>query len=1411
MAVNASIQYEVTALDKTKPVLEAIARNFKEIGDQTNLIPTVARGAIERIGARATDKILEAASGFYEAQSNFFVDGIASAQKQFNQLTIGAAGLAAASDMGYQESIDELDMLSSKLGKIAAKLPGSNEEYITSLNALSDDVSAAARNIDGSFDKAYFEENALKLSEANTVLAKGIGMDASMAAGFMTKLAGGQTGLNSVLKSDVFEKNVSFKNALLRSLEEQNIATDDWGKIEARQRLKIINDAYAKSFPQEAKDRLANSVEGTMEGFKSGLFDPIEGSLSFSRKINGKSTFDRFGVTVKQIFGEQGLIAQLSRINPFKMDTMKDISTVLDFLNKFLTGLNNFLIKIPTIDITGLMGRLKSLRFEDVGGYLYAKYKLLRIELSKAFGVSDIPAAKPSQFKIPGTSITVPIPKMAASATTASVKENSSKVGEGAGLDISGHIKSFTNSVKSAVAWLAEQIKTAFGEIAKSLPSMVANIKTIILSWVRGIGSMFAKNDKVQAIGNKIERVDYSAIALSVKTTLLEFTSEFSAIFKKIDLSKIQASIDNIIDPAKIAQVTLAIGIGISVLISTMFKLLKPAIRIITAGLVNFGVGLTVGLILSFGEIVSSVALGVADAVSGILSTIISAIDLAGFGWLGQVLMLLGNTIDGIYRVIVLPFALVGQFLDGVAKALNLPGLSSAIASMANVFKGKGLVIDVVTAMVIALIGKYVYHYTLLFIDSVMGLKALRLALVDASIITIKTAANSLDLARTAWQGIMWAMAAGADAAGMPGLATSIRNFSGWMAAKTEATILTLRSFQSATYWHELRDGLARFWAQMLESGRRAGLQFTGIIPFLQSAFVVAGNSIKAFGAASIQFLAVESLYFQDLGFMGYMGRVKAAALAFKASSMAFIINYIQGKLALVAEEIQAIAASRVASLQYSALAANNRALQAAVISARNGNVSAEQALNIKNLALESARQAVIYAESELVAVQAVNAINEKANIAAIASVTTARQAVVNTTNAARIAAAEVEMASLAGVVTSEQMAASVTAQAAAARAAANLTVVEANAVSVGATFAASTAAVVEAEAAVVKATAFSIEAATASTTAAVVSAASGASNAALTNIGVASLKIAGAFGSTAGFIIGISNAFIGVFSFLSGLVPVITGLLAPILGGGLALAIAPVIVVVGFIALVIGVLWLFWDDIVELFSVIWEGISSVAVTIWEAFKPLIDGLLIIGGWLKNGIVLAFKVAFAPLALAFQVAIFVIKGTFWVIGLIIKGVVTLFQLIWDFLSAPFKMIGNAINWIGGLFGGGEKKPLSFDQSGNEDNTTPKFGGLVRNAAKGLNQSILAEQANMPSGANLVVANDSETILTKQQTANIAAGLQSKGQAGSTSHFSPQIIVTVNGGGNDLDFDALADKIMSKIESAYTSYKFGSVG
>jgi dinuclear metal center YbgI/SA1388 family protein len=118
-----------------------------------------------------------------------------------------------------------------------------------------------------------------------------------------------------------------------------------------------------------------------------------------------------------------------------------------------------------------------------------------------------------------------------------------------------------------------------------------------------------------------------------------------------------------------------------------------------------------------------------------------------------------------------------------------------------------------------------------------------------------------------------------------------------------------------------------------------------------------------------------------------------------------------------------------------------------------------------------------------------------------------------------------------------------------------------------------------------------------------------------------------------------------------------------------------------------------------------------------------------------------------------------------VMALVINNPVS--QTIGTVASAVTNPIGTAANMIGSVM--------------------PKFAGHIPNAANGLVAAANAEAKAMPSGARLVMANDSETIIPRGKTI-------SGGRGGNTFNFN----IT---GDNP---DAIANKVMAKIQQAFES-------
>jgi hypothetical protein len=139
-----------------------------------------------------------------------------------------------------------------------------------------------------------------------------------------------------------------------------------------------------------------------------------------------------------------------------------------------------------------------------------------------------------------------------------------------------------------------------------------------------------------------------------------------------------------------------------------------------------------------------------------------------------------------------------------------------------------------------------------------------------------------------------------------------------------------------------------------------------------------------------------------------------------------------------------------------------------------------------------------------------------------------------------------------------------------------------------------------------------------------------------------------------------------------------------------------------------------------------------------------------------------------------------------------QGVQALGAKIMDLFSAIAAKIGEAILMVRnnpvsqtiGTVASAVTNPIGT-AANMIDSVMPKFAGHIPNAANGLVAAANAEAKAMPSGARLVMANDSETIIPRGKAL-------SGGRGGNTFNFN----IT---GDNP---DAIANKVMTKIQQAF---------
>jgi hypothetical protein len=117
-------------------------------------------------------------------------------------------------------------------------------------------------------------------------------------------------------------------------------------------------------------------------------------------------------------------------------------------------------------------------------------------------------------------------------------------------------------------------------------------------------------------------------------------------------------------------------------------------------------------------------------------------------------------------------------------------------------------------------------------------------------------------------------------------------------------------------------------------------------------------------------------------------------------------------------------------------------------------------------------------------------------------------------------------------------------------------------------------------------------------------------------------------------------------------------------------------------------------------------------------------------------------------------------------------------------------------------GGGRINP---DGSVTGPRAKPSFDGYIPNAASGFMGLLTAaarERRAMPAGANLLVANTSETVLTREQAGAVGGALANKG-GGNTVNIN----MTVSGAG---DPDTVADRVLRLLQIQLDEHLQGSL-
>lgn len=312
MARTSPINVAINAIDNVSPTLEGIVARGTMMGN-------VMTGALQQIGNLAGSVFNRISTQYQSA---------ADRQMSF----IGTAGsLMHVLNVGYEEALATTERLDAKFVELGARLPGTAEDFSFIGQSISDDLFNAFRGIDGTVDVSGAEETLMQLTERWGLFAQQTNTVTHMASQNLVRLMSGDV---NVLRMVQFDKSPAFKNALDRVLAADQKTRDDWEDATTRQRAEWINEAVGMTIPPEAVEAMSTTISGTINQWRSSLFDATSGIFGFLRDIESRGGSSIMEGLEGVVASTNKMVEAIVRIWPFKGDVLAPLYDALVWIRK---------------------------------------------------------------------------------------------------------------------------------------------------------------------------------------------------------------------------------------------------------------------------------------------------------------------------------------------------------------------------------------------------------------------------------------------------------------------------------------------------------------------------------------------------------------------------------------------------------------------------------------------------------------------------------------------------------------------------------------------------------------------------------------------------------------------------------------------------------------------------------------------------------------------------------------------------------------------------------------------------------------------------------------------------------------------------------------------------------------------
>lgn len=310
-------------------------------------------------------------------------------QKAFGEAQqLQVSGLTAANTFATQtgKSLAEgeavVDRLNQRLAVSAAALPGTTQDYKNLAIQVQDNLIPAFKQAGGAFDTKGFEDAVFKISESFGVLGATGGAATSDINLFLTKaLAGSSEASLRILKFAETQPSV------LGNIKEEltKVGQESLDKVDISKRIDILRKVGEKAITKEFKEKASATVEGLVQTYKSGLFDPTTGLFGLMRDLEpntqgAQTVFNEFNTSLNLLIGSNGILGQFTQLMGtlgLTFDPMSVLRQGVVVFNSFLTGFNKQLTAINTFaTVTKEALSLGTISFEDIAFTIWQAFDL---------------------------------------------------------------------------------------------------------------------------------------------------------------------------------------------------------------------------------------------------------------------------------------------------------------------------------------------------------------------------------------------------------------------------------------------------------------------------------------------------------------------------------------------------------------------------------------------------------------------------------------------------------------------------------------------------------------------------------------------------------------------------------------------------------------------------------------------------------------------------------------------------------------------------------------------------------------------------------------------------------------------------------------------------------------------------